>query len=272
MSMYLASSLVNMNQFLQEYKQLEGYAKAAGYDSVLDIEQQMTDQEEQEKLKLCRITRNYIVHHADGTEFAAVSDGMISFIQGLSTSLIADKLKAEDRMSSLTPVKLTDTLSGATKKLLKANLPWIPVVGPQMVYIGVLDTNLVLDLIRQGMNVDTPLSEIKKLQKDVGKEAEEKKVPVIAANAPITELEGTPAIVLDGKRKKYKGVIKQYPVEEKKNDIVAIATNEPKLRRLTKSTPVPSVRTTEPSQQDTIDEIMSTRVVPNVRTTEPSQS
>jgi len=270
--MYLASSLVNMNQFLQEYKQLEGYAKAAGYDSVLDIEQQMTDQEEQEKLKLCRITRNYIVHHADGTEFAAVSDGMISFIQGLSTSLIADKLKAEDRMSSLTPVKPTDTLSGATKKLLKANLPWIPVVGPQMVYIGVLDTDLILDLIRQGTNVDTPFSEIKKFQKEAEEEAQEKKASIIAANAPITELESTPAIVLDSKRKKYKGVIKQFPVEEKKNDIVPIAANEPKLKLMTQSTPVPSVRTTEPSRQDTIDEIMSTRVVPNVRTTEPSQS
>ena len=245
MSMYLASSLVNMNQFLQEYKQLEVYAKAAGYDSVLDIEQQMADQEKQEKLKLCRITRNYIVHHADGTEFAAVSNGMITFLHNLSLSLIADKLKAADRMSTLTPVKPTDTLSGATKKLLKANLPWIPVVGPQMVYIGVLDTDLILDLIRQGTNVDTPFSEIKKLQKEVEKEAEEKKVPIIAANAPITELEGAPAIVLDGKRKKYKGVIKQFHVEEKKDDIVAIATNEPKLRLITKNTPM---RTTEPSQ------------------------
>lgn len=197
----------NIDQFLQEYKQLEVYAKAAGYDSVLDIEQQMTDQEEQEKLKLCRITRNYIVHHADGTEFAAVSNGMITFLHNLSLSLIADKLKAADRMSTLTPVKPTDTLSGATKKLLKANLPWIPVVGPQMVYIGVLDTDLILDLIRQGTNVDTPLSEMKKFQKEAEKEVEEKKVPVIAASAPITELESTPAIVLDGKRKKYKGVI-----------------------------------------------------------------
>jgi hypothetical protein len=195
----------NIDQFLQEYKQLETYVQASEFGTVLNFEQSLTDTEKQEKLKLCRITRNYIVHHTDGTEFAAVSDGMIAFIRDLSLSLIADKLKAEDRMSALTPVKMTDTLSGATKKLMKSGLPWIPVTAPQMIYVGVLSTELILDFIKQGINVDTPLSEIKKFKTEVGKEALE--VPVTTVSASITDLASTPAVVLDDKKKKYKGVI-----------------------------------------------------------------
>lgn len=195
----------NIDQFLQEYKQLETYTQASEFGTVLNFEQSLTDTEKQEKLKLCRITRNYIVHHADGTEFAAVSDGMIAFIRDLSLSLIADKLKAEDRMSALTPVKMTDTLSGATKKLIKSGLSWIPVTAPQMIYVGVLSTKLILDFIKQGINVDTPLSEIKKFKAEAGKEA--LAVPVTTVSAPITDLASTPAVVLDENKKKYKGVI-----------------------------------------------------------------
>ena len=200
-------SSTNITVFLQEYKQLETYAQAAGYNSVLDLEQTLQDQEKQDKLKLCRIVRNYISHHADGEVFAAVSDEMITFIRALSTSLIADKLKAGDRVTGLTPVKMDDTLSAATKKLLKSNMGWIPVVAPQMVYVGVLNTRMIMECIKQGVSVNTPLSDITKFETSAAAEAKAENIPVLSVNEPITNMKSAPAIVLNEKREKYRGVI-----------------------------------------------------------------
>ena len=197
----------NITNFLQEYKQLEIYVQAAGYNSVLDLEQTLSDRETQEKLKLCRIIRNYISHHADGEIFAAVSDEMITFIRTLSTSLIADKLKAGDRATGLTPVKMDDTLSAATKKLLKSNMGWIPVVAPQMVYVGVMNTRMIMECIKQGISVNTPLSDIKKFEASASAEAQAENIPVLSVNDPITNMKSAPAIVLNEKREKYRGVI-----------------------------------------------------------------
>lgn len=55
--------------------------------SVLSFENALTDIDTQQKVKLIRITRNYIQHHNDGDSFAAVSEPEIAFLNALSKEI-----------------------------------------------------------------------------------------------------------------------------------------------------------------------------------------
>lgn len=71
----------NTEKFLETYKKLETtLRKAEQFNSVFEYENSLTDPEIVEKLKLCRLTRNYIVHNENSVDFVAPTSEMISFL------------------------------------------------------------------------------------------------------------------------------------------------------------------------------------------------
>lgn len=48
------------------------------------------------KLRLCRMIRNYLSHHADGDELVTVNNNLSAFIKGLIIMINNTKLKAKD--------------------------------------------------------------------------------------------------------------------------------------------------------------------------------
>lgn len=49
-----------------------------------------------DKLRLCRMIRNYLSHHADGDELVTVNNNLSAFIKGLIIMINNTKLKAKD--------------------------------------------------------------------------------------------------------------------------------------------------------------------------------
>lgn len=49
-----------------------------------------------DKLRLCRMIRNYLSHHADGDELVTVNNNLSAFIKGLIIIINNTKLKAKD--------------------------------------------------------------------------------------------------------------------------------------------------------------------------------
>ena len=85
-------------KFLESYRNLENELR---YDnlSVLDYENSLKDSNKQEKLKLCRITRNYLSHQ--DTCFVEASKEMINFVDSLTTEIRLKSSIAKDEMASI---------------------------------------------------------------------------------------------------------------------------------------------------------------------------
>lgn len=60
-----------------------------------------------DKLRLCRMIRNYLSHHADGDELVTVNNNLSAFIKGLIIMINNTKLKAKD---SFVPVSKSKRL------------------------------------------------------------------------------------------------------------------------------------------------------------------
>ena len=84
--------------FLTTYKALEKELTDMGL-SIKDYEDRLVNDgntDAADKLRLCRMIRNYLSHHADGDELVTVNNNLSVFIKGLIIMINNTKLKAKD--------------------------------------------------------------------------------------------------------------------------------------------------------------------------------
>ena len=84
--------------FLTTYKALEKELTDMGL-SIKDYEDRLVNNgntDAADKLRLCRMIRNYLSHHADGDELVTVNNNLSAFIKGLIIKINNTKLKAKD--------------------------------------------------------------------------------------------------------------------------------------------------------------------------------
>lgn len=84
--------------FLTTYKALEKELTDMGL-SIKDYEDRLVNDgntDAADKLRLCRMIRNYLSHHADGDELVTVNNNLSAFIKGLIIIINNTKLKAKD--------------------------------------------------------------------------------------------------------------------------------------------------------------------------------
>ncbi len=84
--------------FLTTYKTLEKELTDMGL-SIKDYEDRLVNDgntDAADKLRLCRMIRNYLSHHADGDELVTVNNNLSAFIKGLIIMINNTKLKAKD--------------------------------------------------------------------------------------------------------------------------------------------------------------------------------
>lgn len=84
--------------FLTTYKALEKELADMGL-SIKDYEDRLVNDgntDAADKLRLCRMIRNYLSHHADGDELVTVNNSLSAFIKGLIIMINNTKLKAKD--------------------------------------------------------------------------------------------------------------------------------------------------------------------------------
>lgn len=84
--------------FLTTYKVLKKELTDMGL-SIKDYEDRLVNDgntDAADKLRLCRMIRNYLSHHADGDEIVTVNNNLSAFIKGLIIMINNTKLKAKD--------------------------------------------------------------------------------------------------------------------------------------------------------------------------------
>ena len=92
-----------------------------------------------EKLKVCRIVRNYIQHN--GSAFVEPSQEMISFLTDVVSDINKLDKKAKDVVVRMKPLLLSDTFVLAAEKLSRYSV--FPVVDGKGKFLGLLDDEFV---------------------------------------------------------------------------------------------------------------------------------
>ena len=140
-------------QFLESYKSLESLLRGV-YGSgmtVLNYEEQSS---EPEKLRICRLVRNFLQHTPDGAAFLTPTDAMCRFLRQESVRIAANAEKAKELSYRQTPVKLGQTLRQAGKLFLKSDRDWLPVIDDKNCLIGVLTRPVLFACLCSAKNPD----------------------------------------------------------------------------------------------------------------------
>lgn len=133
-------------QFLENYKSLEALLRGV-YGSSMTVLNYEDQSSEPEKLRICRLVRNFLQHTPDGVKFLVPTEAMCRFLRQESVRIAANAEKAKELSYRQTPVKLGHTLRQAGRLLLKSERDWLPVVDDKSVLIGVLTREALFSLL-----------------------------------------------------------------------------------------------------------------------------
>lgn len=208
------------NDFLTAFKQLETAVTASTHvdvDSVLDYENYIadTDSNTADKLKTCRIIRNYLTHHTDGTELFPATKKMTEFLNSLSISLenLETTVGKVCRKTIALSPDTTIREAAAGFAAVKGIGIYLPYMEDSITITGCIPDKIVsIALAKTG----TPASLLKQtiysvLSSDAAKNLQTIKPVSAASSEPASKYVGInktkPIIVFNEKTKKYKGII-----------------------------------------------------------------
>ena len=119
------------DKFLDAFKELETELRGLGL-SVLDYENNLSDGTNKEKLKLCRIIRNYLSHQ--DKKFVTASEEMIKFISDLALNIRRKGNIVANELIRQKTVKSTEYLKNVLPLIVKSSVPVVD-KNDQVVYI-----------------------------------------------------------------------------------------------------------------------------------------
>lgn len=189
-------------QFLDKYRDLENALRDESSLSVADIEHNLESQSRQREssmLRMCRVTRNFLVH--DGPGFASVTQPMITFLDGIVYEIRTVKGTAKDRMETLAKygaLKRTDPICNAGAMVLAKKRGDLLVLDADGSLLGLFDARAMAMALSDGASADA-------LDYIVSRGGLRDKLPTVQIDTPVKDLPGHRAVVLD-KNGKPKGV------------------------------------------------------------------
>ena len=143
-------------QFLEQYKSFETVLRGIlGPDmTVLRYEDQSSNPE---KLRMCRLVRNFLQHTPDAAGFIVPTDEMRRFLKQEAVRVAAQAEKAKDLSYRPAPIKLTHTWQYAFRLFTKSGADWLPVVDDKSQLIGVLTMDTLFAALGSGKDITANL-------------------------------------------------------------------------------------------------------------------
>ena len=169
--------------------------------SVLDLENSgKLDSDTADKLKVCRILRNYLVHHEDGVAF--LEKGKTSFLIQITKEMMLPQKKAKEIMEKGKSVLPSASLFSVASALYRSSSGRLVLVDEDKKPLGILTKDLCLKRIAGQRQASAPIERPRGLGKFFTVSGDDSAKEVMGK---IRE-EKIPAIVLS-KNGKYQGVI-----------------------------------------------------------------
>ena len=164
----------NHEKFLTNYKNLESIlatktkedmAKISWISeptdnmTVYDLENHST-QEMMNKLRVCRVLRNYAQHNADAEEFLAISDKEVLFLDNVISAMKNTDPKLKDKMKRITCPTVSDPVSSVLGLLLQKKIPYCPVTDTDGILKFVVSEHDICVWLNSGITLKTKLSKV----------------------------------------------------------------------------------------------------------------
>lgn len=155
--------MATINKFLDSYKKLETELRTLNpNDTVFDYENRLSakDPAKAEKLKVCRINRNFIQHNTDGDKFVGViSDKWIEFLDKEANAIHSKNDLIKKHIYKAVAVDEKTTVSDAMDILVKSKIDVVPVVKDKNLFLGTVTPLQILVAYKKAGNVRKKLLE-----------------------------------------------------------------------------------------------------------------
>lgn len=149
--------MATVAKFLASYKNLETEIRTLNpNDSIYDYENRLseTDPAKAEKLKVCRINRNFIQHNTDGEKFVGViSDKWIEFLDNEANAIHSRNDLVKKHIYKATAIDEKTTINDAMDIVVKSKIDVVPVVGKKSVFIGTITPMQILVAYKKAGNI-----------------------------------------------------------------------------------------------------------------------
>ena len=168
--------MATINKFLEAYKKLETEIRLLNpNDTIYDYENRLSEKDslKAEKLKVCRINRNFIQHNADGDKFVGeVSDKWVLFLEQEANAIHARNDLVKKHIYKATPITEKTTISEAIDIVTKSTIDVIPVVKDKNQFVGVITPKHVLVAYKKSGSIRKKVFDVIPI-KNVGKTKKE---------------------------------------------------------------------------------------------------
>lgn len=185
-------------EYLEKYKKLEELLKQSQDcpDSIFELESEYNNSKEAEKLKLCRLVRNYLQHNTDA--FIEPTEAMIKFLDDEIFALESKFLKVKDQYTRAKAISEDLTFKEAILLLNTKN--FLPVVNKDNLVIGTFNDNVIRKSIKNN-KLNNKIKTNKDLLAGV--------LPFISVNDNFKDIQsGSYIVTLSGNKfEKYKGIL-----------------------------------------------------------------
>lgn len=146
--------------FIEKYKELESLLTCP----VREYEESLEENESQ-KIRLCRFLRNYIQHNADYEKIVSIAPGLQSFLEDFVDKLHRQKGIIKDHMTSATKygfVYESDTIVQAAALMSKKGRTTNIVLNHNGEYVGIISKEIISDYL--GVSTITKNTKVAKIK------------------------------------------------------------------------------------------------------------
>ena len=187
-------------EYLEKYKKLEELLKhSQGFpDSIFELETSYNNSKEGEKLKLCRLVRNYLQHNTD--VFIEPTEEMIKFLDSEIFEIESKFLRVKDQY--IRSKAISEDLTFKEAILLLNTKNFLPVVNKDNLVIGTFNDTVIRKSIKNN-KLNNKIKTNKDLLDGV--------LPFVSMNDNIKDIQcGSYIVTLNGnKSEKYKGILER---------------------------------------------------------------
>ena len=187
-------------EYLEKYKKLEELLRQSqeSPDSIFELETNYNNSKEAEKLKLCRLVRNYLQHNTD--DFIEPSEEMVKFLDSEINVIESKFLRVKDQYTRAKAISEDLTFKEAILLLNTKN--FLPVVNKDNLVIGTFNDIVIRKSIKNN-KLNNKIKTNKDLLSGV--------LPFVSMNDNIKDLQsGSYIVTLNGnKSEKYKGILER---------------------------------------------------------------
>lgn len=170
-----------INEFLNEYKALETALRdnPEQPDTVFDLENTSNFSD---KLKLCRMIRNYAQHNEDYQRFLRW-DSMTAFLEQIRREIEKKEETVRDITRRYTVLTLNNTVEELLLGLSKTKFPFVIITDVKGEYLGVVDASFLVSLLASGVKTKGKLKGVFGDLKDLKKNSRD--VKVVSPEEPV---------------------------------------------------------------------------------------